>query len=122
MRLRLVYTPDGGISQQFEFDADNPLSLEAEALEGAGGEVWADYADWLLRVGSGNIRARRALLWVGLRRTQPELRFSDVVFHLNEFAIEDADEEPEPVGKGSDGDSSTGSPSPTPDSEPSPSS
>lgn len=116
MLYRLVYSPEGGDRQEFEFDADNPLNLEAEALEAVGGESWEDYAFFLMRIGSGNARARHALLWVMLRRTQPELRFVDVVFRFGEFVIEEA-EESEPVGKDSGGDSSTDSPSPGQDSE-----
>jgi hypothetical protein len=98
MLLRLTYTPEGAPPEQFDFDPDKVLSLEAEALENVGGEAWDSYADWLDRIGNGNIRARRALLWVMLRRSNPELRFVDVVFRLDEFGIEDV-EEPEPVGK-----------------------
>jgi hypothetical protein len=118
--LRLVYSPNGGDRQEFEFDPESPLNLESEALESAGGEVWQDYPDFLMRIGSGNIRARRALLWVMLRRTNPQLRFVDVVFHLNEFLVEDAEDEPVPVGKDEPADSATDSPSPQPDSAPSP--
>ena len=121
--LRMVYRPEGGDPQEFEFDPDNPLNLEAEALESVGGEAWEDYPGFLMRAGSGNIRARRALLWVMLRRTDPKLRFVDVVFKLDEFlVVENTDEEPEPVGKDEPGDSATDSPSPQPDSEPSPNS
>lgn len=120
--LRITYAPDGGDPQQFEFDPENPLNLEAEAVENVGGEAWEDWGLFLLRLGNGNARARRALLWVLLRRTNPQLRFADLVFHFRELVIQDLDdEEPETVGKDSAGDSDTDSPSPTPDSAPSPS-
>jgi hypothetical protein len=96
--VKLIYTPEGEASQEFEFDPDNPFNLEAEALESVGGEAWQDYPGFFERIGSGNIRARRALLWVMLRRNQPDLRFADVVFKLSEFDVM-ADEEPEPAGK-----------------------
>jgi hypothetical protein len=119
--LRLVYTPDGGGRQEFEFDPDNPLNLEAEALESVGGEAWQDYPDFLERAGFGNARARRALLWVMLRRTNPQLRFVDVVFNFGEFTTEQIeDDEPEIPGKDEPAESGTDSPSPTPDSAPSP--
>jgi hypothetical protein len=118
--FKLVYAPTDAPRQEFKFDAGNPLNLEAEALEAAGGDAWQDYSDWLVRVGSGNIRARRALLWVMLRRTDPSLRFVDVVFHTDEFLIEDADE-PEPVGKEEPGDGPTDSESLPQALDPSPS-
>jgi hypothetical protein len=116
--LRLVYNPDGGDRQEFEFDPDNPLNLEAEALESVGGEAWEDYPGFLMRAGSGNARARHALLWVMLRRTNPQLRFVDVVFNFGEFATEQIeDDEPEPVGKDEPAENATDLPSPEPDSE-----
>jgi hypothetical protein len=114
--MKLVYNPEGAPSQEFDFDPDNPLNLEAEALENVGGEAWMDYGGFLERIGSGNARARRALLWVMLRRTDPSLRFADVVFRFSEFEI-DADVEAEPVGKENSGDASTDSGSPLPDLE-----
>lgn len=121
MLLRLTYTPEGAPPETFDFDPDKVLSLEAEALENVGGEAWDSYADWLERIGTGNVRARRALLWVMLRRTNPELRFVDVVFRLDEFGIDDVTE-PEPVGKENADDSTTAGESLERASEPSPSS
>jgi hypothetical protein len=121
MKFLLVYTPEGDRRQEFVFDVDNPLNLEAEALESVGGDVWDSWPEFLMKAGSGNIRARRALLWAMLRRSNPDLRFSDVVFNLSEFVIEEEIEE-EPAGKGEPGDGTTGSESPQPDTEPLPSS
>jgi hypothetical protein len=119
--FRFVYEPAGGGREEFRFDVDNPTNLDAEALESAGGDVWDSYPGFLDKIGSGNIRARRAMLWVLLRRNDPKLRFSDLVFNLDEFSIDDIEDD-EPVGKDSDADDSTDSPSPQPDSEPSPNS
>jgi hypothetical protein len=119
--FRFVYEPAGGGREEFRFDVDNPTNLDAEALESAGGDVWDSYPGFLDKIGSGNIRARRAMLWVLLRRNDPKLRFSDLVFNLDEFSIDDIEDD-EPVGKDEPDDDSTDSPSPQPDSEPSPSS
>jgi hypothetical protein len=119
--FRFVYEPAGGGREEFRFDVDNPTNLDAEALESAGGDVWDSYPDFLDKIGSGNIRARRAMLWVMLRRNNPQLRFVDVVFNLDEFFIEDVEDD-EPVGKDGDDANDTDSPSPQPDSELSPNS
>lgn len=114
MLFRLVYTPEGADRQEFDFDPDNPLSIEAEAVEAVGGDVWDSWPAFLMKVADGNTRARRGLLWMMLRRGNPQLRFSDLVFRLDEFGIEEV--EVEPVGKDEPGGSDTDSPSPPLDS------
>lgn len=107
MKLRLIYTPEGEDSQEFDFDPDTVFSLEAEALEDVGGDSWDSYAEWIDKVGSGNIRARRALLWILLRRSNPKLRFEDLVFRINEFDVLGVEEDPESEGKDEADDDST---------------
>jgi hypothetical protein len=118
--MRVIYTPEGGDEQVFDFQVPQLMSFEAEWLEEAGGDQWDTIAEWAEKFDRGSMRAIRAALWIMLRRNDPKLRFSDLVVRLSELKVEE-DLEPEPVGKDEPGDAATGSPSPQPDSEPSPS-
>ena len=118
--MKLIYAPEGGQPQRFEYDPGTSLSVEAEAIESVGGEVWDSYLQFGNKLGIGNVRAMRALLWVMLRRTNPDLEFDSVSYRLNEFHVDFEDVEgDEPVGKDELGGSDTDSPSPQPASEPS---
>jgi hypothetical protein len=120
--MQLIYTPEGGPEQVFDFQPDMLMSFEAEWLEEAGGTQWETAAEWAAKFDRGSMRAIRAALWIMLRRQDPKLRLSDLVVRLNELRVQD-DPEPEPEpGKDAPDDSATGSPSPPPDSAPSPNS
>ena len=109
--MKLNYTPEGLPAQTFDFSPENMLSTEAEAIEEVGGTTWGSYLEFGAKLSTGNVRAMRALLWVLLCRTNPTLDFDSVVFRLDEFTIEDDDDEPE--GKDEAGDDGTVSPSAT---------
>jgi hypothetical protein len=149
--MLVIYEPVDGERQEFEYHPNELLSFDSEAIEDVGGPTWADYEEFGERLSSGNLKARRAILWIMLRRQNPKLRFSDLVVRVDEVNIDaDADDlrtylkrdnlteaeraeaqalleertggASEPEGKGEPGDSATDSPSPQPDSAPSPSS
>lgn len=114
MKVRITHAPKGADLQSWEFDPEDADNLEAEAIELVGDETWDSYAQWLFLMGRGNMRAIRALLWILLRRTNPDLDFNEVRFRTSDIAVESLDE-PEPGGKDEAGDSNTGSPPPITD-------
>jgi hypothetical protein len=143
--MLVVYEPHGGTPEEFPFKSDELMSFDAEAIEDVGGPTWESYAEFIDKLMNDNFKARRALLWIMLRRRNPKLRFSDLVVQVDELHMAfDAAElrtilerddlppaqraaleeelaerepaEPEPVGKDVPGDSGTDSPSPPPDS------
>jgi hypothetical protein len=86
--MLIVYTPEGEERREFEFDPDNAWSFEAELIESVGRPTWVSFeADYLDLLRAGNFKARRALLWVLLKREKPELRFVDLVVKVNEVRL-----------------------------------
>lgn len=86
--MLIKYAPENEEPQEFEFDPDNAWSFEAEMIESVGRQTWVSFeADFLDLLRAGNFKARRALLWVLLRREKPDLRFSDLVVKVNEVTI-----------------------------------
>lgn len=87
----LVYTPDGGEAQRWEFRLGKLRSMEIEAIEKHTGMAYgSEFREALLK---GNGRARRALLWTFQRRAHPTIKFADVDFADDEVVLEqDRDE------------------------------
>lgn len=74
-----------------EYDLSRLTVVEAEAIEKVTGEKMED------ALGSGRASSLRALVWVAMKRQNPELRYSDV-----DFALEDVEmvEDPTPAPEG----------------------
>jgi hypothetical protein len=118
---KLIYEPEDGDRQEWDFDPVRLMSFDAEAIEEVGGTQWATYGEFIDKLQRGSAKAWRAALWIQLRRSDPTLKFPNLVVKVNELIFVDDDEDVEP-GKDEPADSSTGSESPTPDSEASPNS
>lgn len=88
--MRIVYAPADGEKHEWIWKPREAPSFEAEDLEEATG--W-DFPEFLQRFLAGSTRARRALLWVLLRREHPRLRFDQVAFTMGELADEYDDDE-----------------------------
>ena len=117
MAVRLIYTPEGGDRQVFDFDVDKLRSIEAEDLEEAGGASWDTLMGWLDKFRRGSWKAWRAALWIMMRRQNPTLNFDDVAVDVGELEMETDDDAPgDAVGKDEPADTPTGSPSPEPGS------
>lgn len=93
--MKLVYTPEGDPLQEWPIRLQRMMSVEAEAIEDVGGNTWGSFDEFMDKLARGNFRAKRALLWMMLRRQNPRLRFSDLVVRYDElaFAAEDKDRE-----------------------------
>jgi hypothetical protein len=92
----LRYTPEGEKEQTFTFRPGRLLSVEAEAIEDVGGNTWASFEEFRQKFLSGNFKARRAALWIMLKRQNPRLRFPEVAVYVDEL---DIDFEPEELDR-----------------------
>lgn len=71
----LKYAPEGAEPRQWTFAPDRLMSSEAEAVEKVTAMTYDEFCMALIK---GSRIARRALLWVLLKRTEPTLRHVQV--------------------------------------------
>lgn len=87
--MYVTYAPEDpadGDRQEWTFAPGRVRASEAQVLEREFGENWDNFA---AGVQSGNMRARRVLLWHLLRRTHPLMKFADVPdFYADELKVE----------------------------------
>lgn len=90
--MRLVYHPEGSTEpQRWEISLGKFRSLEVEQIEKLTGFDYGN--EFKARLMKGNALARRALLFVLLRRQHPTTKFHDVDFADDELQLEmDLDE------------------------------
>jgi len=84
--MHVTYKPEDGTEQRWEFDPNRVRASAAEVIEKRYGQNWSKFcAD----VQSGNMRARRVLLWHLLAREHHTLRVEDVPdFYADELLVE----------------------------------
>jgi hypothetical protein len=75
--MLFTYRPEGADERAWTYVPDKLMSSEAEAIEKVTGQDFTEFNTALLH---GSVTARRALLWVLLKRTEPTLRHSQVDF------------------------------------------
>lgn len=84
--MYLVYQPDGSDEpQRFSYNPRKLMSAEREMLERRTGR---DFSDFTKAVINGNSSARRALLFMYLKREHPGTRYEDVDFAWDELTLE----------------------------------
>jgi len=84
--MHVTYKPEDGTSTEWDFDAGRVRASTAEVIEKRYGENWES---WVAGVSSGNIRARRVLLWHLLTRDHPTLRYEDTPdFFADELLVQ----------------------------------
>ena len=84
----LRYRPDDGPEVEFDFRPGDLETPESEAVEAVGGETWGTYEEWGALFFRGSQKARRAALWIFLRRTNPRLKFEDVRIRADQTAVD----------------------------------
>lgn len=88
--MKLTYTPEDGEPQVWSFSADKLMTTEAEAVEKVTGMSYDEFGTALVR---GRATAKRAVVWVLRKRSEPTLRYSAVDFPMGALAVElDVDE------------------------------
>ena len=70
--------------QSWEFELGRMLNVEIMAIERQTGMTAAEFEDALAK---GSMTAHTALLWAIRKRTEPELRFDDVIFNSGDLSI-----------------------------------
>ncbi|MFC5946595.1 hypothetical protein, partial [Micromonospora harpali] len=79
--MYFVYKPEGSSEwQKWKFEPEKLLSPEAEAIERKTG---LDFGEFVQKA-RFNMRCRRALLWVLLKREHPRLTFEDVQISMEQ--------------------------------------
>lgn len=73
--MRVTWRPDSEPEQVWQFDPDDIMESQAEAIQKKYGGAYESFA---AGVRDGDARARRILLWHHLRQTHPSLRLEDV--------------------------------------------
>lgn len=85
--MLLIYTPESGERREWQFQPYEAWSFETELVESVGGQMWISWDGFLSLLRVDNTKAKRALLWVMLRRDKPDLRFVDLVTKAKEITI-----------------------------------
>lgn len=121
--MKIVYAPKGENPRTFQMEAVDDLEgPECELIEDAGGSQWDTFGGWFDLLSRDGYRATKALVWVLLRRLNPDLGFEELIrFKMADVSISD-DEVEEGKGESDEAvsvpvDEPTSSASPTPDSE-----
>jgi hypothetical protein len=92
--MKLIYQPEGEAAQEFVYQPTKLLSPEAEAIEKIGrGGWWDSYDEFGIAFMKGNMRAKRAVLFIMLKRQNPGIRFEDISFAPTELLVAWDDEE-----------------------------
>lgn len=82
----LVYQPDGSDEPtRWPYNPRKLMSAEREAIERRTGMTFAEFTAAVLK---GSSVARRALLWVMLKRDHPTLKYDTVDFAWDELKLE----------------------------------
>jgi hypothetical protein len=82
----LVYQPDGTDEPtRWPYNPRKLMSAEREAIERRTGMVFTEFTKAVIQ---GSSLARRALLWVMLKREHPNLKFDDVDFAWDDLRLE----------------------------------
>jgi hypothetical protein len=112
--VKFTYAPAGQDPQVFEFDAATLDADEAEIIEEAGGTQWSTFVEWGEKLDRGGFRAWRVVLWLLLRKANPDLGFEEVKPRPSELLFDVPDQPtdlPESAeGKSESGEESTDSP------------
>jgi hypothetical protein len=90
--MQFRYTPEGADTMVFEYDPKKLLSPEAEKVETLTGWSYAEFGQQLL---TGSMKAYHALLYVFLKRSDPTLKYDQVVFSFGEIDLAFDDQETE---------------------------
>lgn len=80
-----TYAPEGADARKWTYVPSDLMSSEAEAIEKV---TRLNFDEFNTAMMKGSITARRALLWVLLKRTEPTLRHNQVDFPAGAVKLE----------------------------------
>lgn len=86
--MLIKYRPDKGPAREFDFIPGELEPHDSDALEVLGGDSWGTFEEFGAMFFRGSSRARRAALWIFLRREQPRLKFNDLKVRINQIDVD----------------------------------
>lgn len=86
--MHVTYMPESGDIRKWKFDASKVRSSKAEMIERRFGESWLQ---WKQAVQTGNMRARRVLLWHLMTTDHPGFRWEDTPDFLDDELLVEFD-------------------------------
>lgn len=95
--MKLVYTPEEGDKQTWDFDIRKLMVTELEDIEKVTDLSYLQFAQALE---NSSTTAFRALVWVMLKRTNADLRYSAVDFQIGALQFVRDEEPAKPVEDG----------------------
>jgi len=99
--MLITYTPADGDKREWEFKPAKLISAEAEAIEDATGWTFDEFGEKFL---GGSMKAKRAALWILLRRETPTLRFRELSITPEEVVVDLEPDEAERLRAAIEGD------------------
>jgi hypothetical protein len=88
--VKFIYKPEGTDSHEWDFDPAKLHDVEAIEIEKRTGMTYGEFGQQFMK---GSILARKALLFVLLKRATPTLRWNEVQFTVGEIDVDfDAEE------------------------------
>jgi hypothetical protein len=94
--LKVIYTPEGADPREWDFDPGKMHDVEAIEIEKRTGLTYVEFGERFLK---GSILARKALLFVLMKRTIPTLKWDELQFTISEVEVNfDAEEKAQIVG------------------------
>ena len=83
----------GEPGQSYSIKPAEIRSIDAEAIEAVGNDVWESFWAWEEQFKKNKTRAMRAAMWIARRRDEPDLTFDQVDFARGEVWVEWDNEE-----------------------------
>lgn len=82
--MKFTYTPEGAEPRVFDYQPGKLLSPEAEKIEDLTGWSYAEFGQHLM---TSSMKAFHALLYIFLKRSNPTLKYDQVIFSFDEVDI-----------------------------------
>lgn len=89
-----TYRPEGAEAREYPFEPNRLMSPEAEAIERVTGVTFAKWQELILE---GSMLCTRAFLWVMLKRSEPTLKFDQVMLSMSEVGFRYTAEEKDQI-------------------------
>jgi hypothetical protein len=83
--VKFIYKPENADSHEWDFDPAKLHDVEAIEIEKRTGMTYVEFGQQFMK---GSILARKALLYVLLKRTTPTLQWADLRFTVGEVDVD----------------------------------
>lgn len=89
----VTYAPHGAPVREFVLNPVELFMVGPDSISAVGGDLWVGPLDFLEALNQGRLRAFRALLWLVLRREDPDLEFDALAVRPGEVSVRPDSEE-----------------------------